>query len=47
MKVDEVVEKIIDAWNRIINSSIKELYVDFVIHFMKVCEKYAYLLKYV
>ncbi|CAK8566771.1 unnamed protein product [Lathyrus sativus] len=36
-----------DAWNRILNSSTKELYVDFVIQFWKVCEKYSALLKYV
>lgn len=36
-----------DAWNVILNSSKKELYVDFIIHFRKVCEKYPYLLKYV
>ncbi|XP_050876420.1 uncharacterized protein LOC127080131 [Lathyrus oleraceus] len=47
VKAGVVVEKIMDAWNRIINSSIKELYVDSVMHFRKVCEKYHDLSKYV
>lgn len=42
-----VVEKIMNAWNGIINSSTKELYVEFVIHFRRVCARYANLLKYV
>ncbi|XP_058747058.1 RHOMBOID-like protein 3 [Vicia villosa] len=36
-----------DASNVMINASTKELYVDVVIHFRKVCEKYHALLKYV
>ncbi|XP_050893360.1 uncharacterized protein LOC127099673 [Lathyrus oleraceus] len=47
VKVGVVVEKLSDAWNRIINSSTKEPYVDSLIHFRKVCEKYPDLLKYV
>lgn len=47
VKAGVVVEKIMDAWNRIIFFSKKELYVDFVMHFRKVCEKYPDLLKYV
>lgn len=44
VKADVIVEKIMDAWNVIINSSIKELYVNVIIHFRKVCERYPYLL---
>ena len=47
VKAGVIVEKIMDAWNRIINSSTKELYADSVIQFRKVCEKYPSLLKYV
>lgn len=47
VKAGVVVEKIIDAQNRIINYSTKELYAGSVIHFRKVCEKYPDLLKYV
>ena len=47
MKSGVIVEKIMDAWNHILNSSTKELYADSVIHFRKVCEKYPALLKYV
>lgn len=47
VKESSVMEKIMDAWNSIVNSSTKELYVDSVIHFRKVCEKYLDLLKYV
>lgn len=36
-----------DAWNNIVNSSTKELYVDSIIYFRKVCEKYPDLLEYV
>lgn len=36
-----------DTQDVIVNSSIKELYVKFVIHFRKVCEKYQDFLKYV
>lgn len=42
-----IMEKIMDAWNIIINFSTEKLYVDVVIVFRKVCEKYPYLLKYV
>lgn len=35
-----------DAWNVIINSSTKQLYVNDVIHFRNVCEKYPDSLKY-
>lgn len=37
VKLDVVVEKIVDAWNCIINSSTKELYVSSVLHFRSVC----------
>ncbi|XP_050891007.1 uncharacterized protein LOC127096489 [Lathyrus oleraceus] len=47
VKASVIVEKIMDAWNVIVNSSTKELYVDSVIHFRKVCKKYPDLLKYV
>lgn len=47
VKAGVIVEKIMDAWNIIVKFSIKELYVDSVIHVRKVCEKYPYLLKYV
>lgn len=45
VKVDVVVEKIMNAWHLIINSSTKKLYADSVMHFRKVCEKYPDLLK--
>lgn len=35
-----------DAWNVIINYSTKELYVDVVIHFRRMCDKYPNLLKH-
>lgn len=47
VKVGMIMEIIMDTWNVIINSSIKELHIDVVIHFKKVCEKYPNLLKYV
>ncbi|KAI5401561.1 hypothetical protein KIW84_066148 [Lathyrus oleraceus] len=47
VKASVVVEKIMDSWNHIVNSSTKELYADSVMHFRKLCEKYLYLLKYV
>lgn len=47
VKVGVIMEIIIDVWNVIINSSMEELYVDVVILFRKVCEKYSDLLKYV
>lgn len=47
VKANVIVERIMDAWNVIINYSTKELYVDVVIHFRKVCEKYLDFLKYV
>ena len=47
MKEGVVVEKIMDAWNHIVNSSTKELYAGSVMNFRKVCEKYSDLLKYV
>lgn len=42
-----IVERIMDAWSVITNSSTIKLYVDVVIHFEKVCEKYPNLLEYV
>lgn len=42
-----IVERIMNAWKVIINPSTKDLYVNVVIHFRKVCEKYPELLKYV
>lgn len=45
VKTGVIVEKIMDAWNFIVNSSTKELYADFIIHFRKMCEKYPDLLK--
>ncbi|XP_050916349.1 protein FAR1-RELATED SEQUENCE 6-like [Lathyrus oleraceus] len=47
VKTGVIVENVMDAWNGIVNSSIKDLYVDYVMHFKKVCEKYHDLLKYV
>ncbi|XP_058757277.1 uncharacterized protein LOC131630516 [Vicia villosa] len=47
VKPSVVVEQIMDAWNCILNSSTKDLYVDSVIQFWKVCKKYPALLKYV
>lgn len=44
---DVAVEKIMDVQNDIVNSSTKESYVDSVMHFKKVCEKYHDLLKYI
>lgn len=41
-----IVKKIMDACNRIVNVSTKELYAISVMHFRKVCEKYPDLLKY-
>lgn len=46
VKTDVIVERIMNAWNTIINYSKKELYINAVIHFRKVCEKYPDLLKY-
>lgn len=40
-------ERLMDAWNVIINSSAEELYVDVVILFKKMREKYPDLVKYV
>ncbi|XP_050920384.1 uncharacterized protein LOC127138021 [Lathyrus oleraceus] len=45
VKAGVVVEKLMDAWNRIVDSFTKELHADFVMHFRKVCEKYPDLLK--
>ncbi|XP_058726465.1 uncharacterized protein LOC131597818 [Vicia villosa] len=39
VKPGVIVEQIMDAWTRIVNSSTKELYADSVIHFRKVCKK--------
>lgn len=47
IKPGVVVENIMDAWNGVINSSTKELYIEFVIHFKSVCSRYPYLVKYV
>lgn len=47
VKPSAVVKKIIDAWNSILNSSTKELYVEFVMHFRRVCVRYPNFLKYV
>lgn len=47
IKVDVILESIMDVWNIIINSSMKELYVKFVIHFRKACVKYPEFLKYI
>ncbi|XP_050886362.1 uncharacterized protein LOC127091721 [Lathyrus oleraceus] len=47
VKASVVVEKLMNAWNHIINSSIIELYTDSIMHFRKVCEKYPDLFKYV
>lgn len=35
------------AWNVLTNSSKDESYIDYVIHFKSVCEKYPYFLNYV
>ncbi|XP_058768454.1 uncharacterized protein LOC131642199 [Vicia villosa] len=42
-----VVDQIMDPWARIASSSTKELYVDAVSQFQKICEKYPDLLKYI
>ncbi|XP_058766511.1 uncharacterized protein LOC131640124 [Vicia villosa] len=47
VKPGVIVDQIMDAWARIANSSTKELYVDTVLQFWKICEKYPDLLKYV
>lgn len=47
VKAYVIMVRIIDAWNVIINSSPEELYVYVVICFMKLFEKYPYLLKHV
>lgn len=47
VKTSVVLEKIMDAWNGIINSSTKELYAESVIHFKRVCARYPDFLKYV
>lgn len=46
VKTGVIMEKIMDGCN-IVNSSTKEVSVDFVINFMKVCKKYPILLKYI
>lgn len=46
VKASVIVERIMNAWNVIINSSMEELYANVVILFRKVCEKYTNLLKY-
>lgn len=40
VKAGVIVEKIMDAWNLIVNYFTKELYDDSVIHFRKVCDKF-------
>lgn len=47
VKTGVIVEKLMDARNVIVSSSTKELYIDPIIHFRKVCEKYLDLLKFV
>ncbi|XP_058761990.1 protein FAR1-RELATED SEQUENCE 5-like [Vicia villosa] len=39
--------KIMDAWNVIVNASIKEIYADAVLKFRNVCVKYPNIMKYV
>lgn len=46
-KASVILESILDVWNFIINSSKKELYVDFVIYFRKGCKKHQDFLKHV
>ncbi|XP_058777097.1 aspartic proteinase CDR1-like [Vicia villosa] len=47
VKPEVIVDQIMDAWARIASSPRKELYVDVVFQFWKICEKYLDLLKYV
>lgn len=47
VKAGVVVEKIMDAWNHIVNTYTKELHVDSVMLFRKICEENPDLLKYV
>lgn len=47
VKPSQILESIMDDWNVITNSSINELYVEFVIQFKKVCAKYPNFQQYV
>jgi hypothetical protein len=47
VKFGVIVDKIMAAWNIIVNASTKEMYTDVVLQFRAVCEKYLNLLKYV
>ena len=47
VKSGVIVDKIMAAWNVLINASTKEMYTDTILQFRGVCEKYLNLLKYV
>lgn len=47
VKVGVILEIIMDTWNVMIFFYMEELYVEYVIHFRRVCDTYMDFLKYV